>query len=133
MLKPYLKLINFTLILALIYSNAATALPKFFAQPDFYFVVFASTTTIILCAAAFGGGWLISRWLKTDKSDKAALMFSLGMNNNGTGLVLAATALAQYPAVLLPIIFYTLIQHIMAGIVDWKLFREHVSESWSPK
>lgn len=124
MVKPFLKLINFTLILALIYSNAATALPKFFAQPDCYFVVFSCTTTVTLCAAAFGGGWLISRWLKTDKADQAALMFSLGMNNNGTGLVFAATALAQYPAVLLPIIFYTLIQHVMAGIIDWKLFRQ---------
>lgn len=123
LMKPYLKLINFSLILALIYSNAATALPKFFAQPDLYFVVFSSAVTITLCATAFGGGWLISKWLKTDKSDQAALMFSLGMNNNGTGLVLAATALAQYPSVLLPIIFYTLIQHVMAGIVDWKLFR----------
>ena len=50
-------------------------------------------------------------------------MFSLGMNNNGTGLVLAATALADHPAVMLPMIFYTLVQQVIAAIIDLKLFR----------
>jgi bile acid:Na+ symporter, BASS family len=42
-------------------------------------------------------------------------MFGLGMNNNGTGLVLASLALPSYPNVMVPIIFYNLIQHIVAG------------------
>jgi BASS family bile acid:Na+ symporter len=45
-------------------------------------------------------------------------MFGMGMNNNGTGLVLAAMAMADHPAVLLPIIMYNLIQHLVAGVVD---------------
>jgi hypothetical protein len=45
-------------------------------------------------------------------------MFGLGMNNNGTGLVLASMALADHPRVMLPIIFYNLVQHLIAGIVD---------------
>jgi BASS family bile acid:Na+ symporter len=45
-------------------------------------------------------------------------MFGLGMNNNGTGLVLAAGALSAYPRVLLPIIFYNLVQHLVAGAVS---------------
>ena len=51
-------------------------------------------------------------------------MFGLGMNNNGTGLVLASMALADHPGVLLPIIFYNLVQHLIAGLVDhWMFYR----------
>ncbi len=46
-------------------------------------------------------------------------MFGLGMNNNGTGMVLASVALADHPLVMLPIIFYNLVQHLIAAIVDY--------------
>jgi BASS family bile acid:Na+ symporter len=42
-------------------------------------------------------------------------VYSLGMSNNGTGLVLAAAALGAYPRVLLPLIAYNLVQHLVAG------------------
>jgi BASS family bile acid:Na+ symporter len=48
-------------------------------------------------------------------------MFGLGMNNNGTGLVLASVALADHPRVLLPIIVYNLVQHLLAGAVAFGL------------
>jgi BASS family bile acid:Na+ symporter len=121
--KPYLKLINFIFLLLLNYSNGSSALPQSFSKPDPDFLGFILTTTIILCSATFGAGWLISKCLKTDRADQAALMFGLGMNNNGTGLVLAAATLSDHPSVMLPMIFYTLAQQVIAGIVDWKLFR----------
>ena len=62
---------------------------------------------------------LIARLLGVSRSDQIALMFGLGMNNNGTGLVLASMALADHPRVLLPIIFYNLVQHLVAGTVDY--------------
>jgi hypothetical protein len=37
------------------------------------------------------------------------------MNNNGTGLVLASMAMADHPRVMLPIIFYNMVQHLVAG------------------
>src|SRR5262249_42465595 len=46
-----------------------------------------------------------------------ALVFGLGMSNNGTGLALAAAALAARPRVLLPVILYNLVQHVVAGAV----------------
>jgi BASS family bile acid:Na+ symporter len=122
-LKPFLKLANFAVLLLLNYSNAATSLPQAFAKPDVDYLLFVYGITVLLCLAAFGAGWLISRWLKTDKADQAALMFSLGMNNNGTGLVLAGATLSDHPAVLLPMIFYTLVQQVIAGLVDWKIFK----------
>ncbi len=122
-IKPYLKLANFITLLFLNYSNAATTLPQTISKPDVDFLAFIYGTTIVLCLAAFGAGWLIAKFLKTDKSDKAALMFGLGMNNNGTGLVLAAATLSDHPAVLLPMIFYTLVQQVVAALVDWRLFK----------
>ena len=55
---------------------------------------------------------------KATPAQRTSLMFGLGMNNNGTGLVLASMALADHPRVMLPIIFYNLVQHLIAGIVD---------------
>jgi BASS family bile acid:Na+ symporter len=44
------------------------------------------------------------------------------MNNNGAGLVLASLALAEHPRAMLPIIFYNLTQHLVAGVVNhWYL------------
>jgi hypothetical protein len=40
------------------------------------------------------------------------------MNTNGTGLVLASMALADHPRVLVPIVFYNLVQHLVAGFID---------------
>jgi hypothetical protein len=45
-------------------------------------------------------------------------MFGLGLNNNGTGLVLASVALAHLPGVMLTVILYTLVQHVIAGMVS---------------
>jgi bile acid:Na+ symporter, BASS family len=122
-LKPYLKLANFLVLLTLNYTNATNSLPAAFKNPDWDFLLFILVMTGFVCSVAFGAGYYISRVFHANTSDKAALMFSLGMNNNGTGLVLAATALADHPAVMLPMIFYTLVQQVTAAIVDWKVFK----------
>ena len=126
--KPYLKLVNFIVLLLLNYSNAATSLPEAFAKPDVDYLVFIFIATLSLCASAFAAGWLIARLLKCNLADQATLMFSLGMNNNGTGLVLAAATLSDHPAVLLPMIFYTLVQQVLAAIIDLKLFKADKDE-----
>ena len=121
-IKPNLKLVNFIVLLLLNYSNASTSLPQAFAKPDWDFLGFILLITIFVCSTAFSAGWAVSKLFKSDSPDKASLMFGLGMNNNGTGLVLAATALADHPAVMLPMIFYTLVQQIIAAMVDRRIF-----------
>ena len=116
--KPSLKLINSTILLILNYSNASVSLPQAVAEPDPDFLALTLAIVVVLCALAFTAGWLISRFLKATPSQRTALMFGLGMNNNGTGLVLASMSLADHPRVMLPIIFYNLVQHLIAGIVD---------------
>ena len=116
--KPSLKLVNFVALLTLNYSNASVSLPQTIRDPDWDFLAVTLSIVTALCVFAFASGWAISRLLKVEKPETASLMFGLGMNNNGTGLVLASMALADHPRVLLPIIFYNLVQHLGAGIVD---------------
>jgi len=42
----------------------------------------------------------------------------------GTGLVLASMVLVEYPEAMLPLIFYTLVQNLVAGCVDLYLSRK---------
>jgi BASS family bile acid:Na+ symporter len=51
-------------------------------------------------------------------------MYGLGMNNNGTGLVLASLALASFPRIMVPIILYNIVQHLVAGAVHHMIGRQ---------
>lgn len=113
--KPDLKLLNALILLALNYSNAAISLPQAIADPDVDFLAVALAIVGGLCALAFAVGWGIARVLGSGRDQQVALMFALGMNNNGTGLVLASMAMADHPRVMLPIIFYNMVQHLVAG------------------
>jgi BASS family bile acid:Na+ symporter len=115
--KPVLKLLNSTDLLLLNYSNASLSLPQTIAERDWDFLGIILIIVVGLCVLGFTTGWVIAYWLKADLPQRIALMFGLGMNNNGTGLVLASLALADHPRVLLPIIFYNLVQHLVAGCV----------------
>jgi BASS family bile acid:Na+ symporter len=121
-LRVVLKLANYAILLLLNYSNASTALPQAFGNPDVDYLLFIGGTTFVLCIAAYGTGWLLSRWLKVNKPDQASLIFGLGMHNTGTGLVLATSELSAHPPVLLPLIFYTLMQQVIAAVIDRRLF-----------
>lgn len=121
--KPALKLLNALNLLVLNYSNASVSLPESIANPDPDFVAVILAIVCGLCVLAFGAGWVLSWAFRTDFAQRTSLMFGLGMNNNGTGLVLATMALADHPRVMLPIIFYNLVQHLVAGCVDFLLFR----------
>ena len=121
--KPTLKLLNSLNLLVLNYSNASVSLPESISNPDPDFVSVLLVIVSGLCVFAFAAGWLLARLFRTDPAQRTSLMFGLGMNNNGTGLVLATMALADHPRVMLPIIFYNLVQHLVAGCVDYLLFR----------
>ncbi|KAF0212944.1 MAG: hypothetical protein FD172_881 [Methylocystaceae bacterium] len=71
-----------------------------------------------LCLVMFAAGYGLARALDATRADTASMMFGLGMNNNGTALVLASTALAEHPQVMLPVILYNLVQHFAASLVD---------------
>jgi len=121
--KPTVKLLNSLNLLVLNYSNASVSLPQALTEHDWDFLSVVLMIVVGMCLAAFTAGWLISRLFRVELPQQISLMFGLGMNNNGTGLVLATMALPQYPRVMLPIILYNLVQHLVAGSVDFLLFR----------
>jgi bile acid:Na+ symporter, BASS family len=116
--RPAAKLGNSVNLLLLNYSNASVALPQTVADPDWDFLAVIMASVVGLCVFSFAAGWLVARLLRTDAAQRTSLMFGLGLNNNGTGLVLASMALAGHPRVMLPVILYNLIQHLVAGAVD---------------
>jgi bile acid:Na+ symporter, BASS family len=113
--KPGLKLVNSVTLLVLNYSNGAVSLPEAVADPDWDFLGMTLAAALGLCVAAFAAGWGLGRLLGAGAGQRAALTFGLGMNNNGAGLVLASVALGAYPRVMLPLLFYNLVQHVVAG------------------
>jgi BASS family bile acid:Na+ symporter len=117
-LKPGMRLSNALVLLFLCYTNAAGSLPQVLGQPDWDFLVVVLTGVTCLCLAAFAAGWVLARLLRVDPSQQRSLMFGLGMNNNGTGLVLASTSLATLPSAILPVLVYNLVQHLVAGGVQ---------------
>jgi BASS family bile acid:Na+ symporter len=116
--KPSIKLANACVLLLLNYSNAAVALPQVMTDPDWHFVRTVLFFVCGLCSLLFASGWLLGGLLGLNRGRRIALTYALGLNNNGTGLVLAAVALANHPLVMLPIILYNLVQHLVAGVVQ---------------
>jgi BASS family bile acid:Na+ symporter len=120
---PGVKLANLVALLLLNYSNACVALPQVTAQPDWDFLAMITATAATLSALTFLAGHTLGRALRTDAPERTALIFALGMNNNGSGLVIAAATLADHPNVLLTIVVYNLVQQVAAGVVDHLLLR----------
>lgn len=116
--RPALKLGSSAVLLTLCYANAAVALPGTVAQPDWDFLAVMFAVVLAMCCAGFAAGGAIGWAFRADGGQRSSLMFGLGMTNNGTGLVVAAGALGHYPAVMVPIIFYNLIQHVVAAVTD---------------
>lgn len=120
---PYLKLTNYVVLILLNYANASLTLPGALSQPDLDFLAIILLVVTALCIAAFAAGYGLAFIFRADEKETASLMFGLGMNNNGTGLVIASLMLADHPQVMLPVIFYNIIQHLVASLVDRTLFR----------
>lgn len=125
--KSPIKLVNYAILLLLNYSNASLSLPKALSQPDFDFLAILLAIVVALCISAFATGYLVARVFRTNQTDMVSLMFGLGMNNNGTGLVLVSIALADHSEVMLPIIFYNLVQHLIASLVDFAVIQRRYS------
>ena len=113
--KPTLQLTNSICLLILNYTNASIALPQVFASPEWGFLIITLTFVILLCSVDFLAGWWLGRLLKAKTSQCYALMFGVGMNNNGTALVLASLAFVNQPKILIPIILYNLVQNLIAS------------------
>jgi BASS family bile acid:Na+ symporter len=117
------KVLTSLVLLALCYTNASTCLPAALAAPDWDFLALVFGAAGFMCAAAFATGFGAARCLGADPPRRAALVFGVGMANNGAGLALAAGALAGCPMAVLPIVAVNLVQHLGAGWAGGRLRR----------
>ncbi len=131
-LGPRLKLVNALVLLVLCYANASLSLPQVVAAPDWDLLVLLLAAVIALCLSAFAAGWCLAWLLRVGQAQKRSLIFALGMNNNGTGMVLASTSLAALPGAVLPVLAYNLLQHIVAAAVSRTLTRTASPETRLP-
>lgn len=120
---PVLKTLNLMNLLALNYLNASSSLPIAFKNKDPDFILMIIVVTNLLCLISFSAGWFIPKFFKVPLDQRISLTYGLGMNNNGTGLVLASSTMREHPLILLPIIFYNLGQQIIAGLLDSKFLK----------
>lgn len=120
---PLVKLVNLVDLVLLNYSNASVALPAAARLPDWDSLGLTLLVTSVLCAVAFSLGWVLPAMARARAPERVAMMFGLGMNNNGAGLVLVSMALADHPRVALPVVFYNLVQQVAAGVATWLVAR----------
>jgi BASS family bile acid:Na+ symporter len=123
-LRPYLRLSNAVVLLVLIYANTSVSIPEAVNNFDADFLGLALGIVVVLCAISFASGAVLAWMARSDQGERAAFVFGLGMNNNGSGLVLASLTLADHPRVMLPLILYNLVQHFGAGLSDRLMFSD---------
>jgi BASS family bile acid:Na+ symporter len=112
-----LKLVNLVNLLLLNYANASLSLPASFHRPSWGFLGLAALLCVLLCTLIFVSGGVLGRWLGLDRSRRVALCYGMGMRNNGAGLVLAGSVFRGSPEIMLPVIFYNIVQHAAAAVV----------------
>ncbi|MCA9263313.1 MAG: bile acid:sodium symporter [Planctomycetales bacterium] len=125
--RPYLKSINFVLLLLLAYANASICLPKTLAKPDFDFIFPVLAISTLLCAVSFACAFGLAKMVRAERANGISLLFGIGMRNTSAGLVLASIMLERLPQVLLPIIFYSLLQNVVAAVTSNLLQRKDKS------
>jgi bile acid:Na+ symporter, BASS family len=114
-------------LLLLNYINSALALPQ----------IRESSTALLLATAALAAalsivglalGWTLAWVSRVKPATRSALMFGLSMKHTGLALILAGAVLADQPLAILIIVLATLMQHLLAGVVQWWLERSHAIE-----
>ncbi len=121
-LRPILTLVSAAALLLLNYINSVLALPKASGSPV---SVLVTTTLLATSLAAIGIvlGWAIARLFRLPSETRTALMFGLSMKHTGLALILAGAVLSNEPLAILLIVLATLMQHVLAGVVQWWLDR----------
>ena len=106
-------------LLILNYVNAALALPEVWqhSQPAVLLATLLLATA--LSAVGLASGWVIARLAKLPGDTESALLFALSMKHTGLALVLAGAVLTDQPLAIFIIVLATLVQHLLAGIVQW--------------
>jgi BASS family bile acid:Na+ symporter len=118
---PAIRLVSLAALLVLNYVNAAIALPDVFSESRTSLLVSTVLLAVALSGSGLAAGWGIARLLRLPPDERAALLFGISMKHTGLALLLAGVVLANQQLAILMIVLATLVQHLMAGIVQWRL------------
>jgi bile acid:Na+ symporter, BASS family len=116
----WISLASAAALLLLNYINSALALPRVNEAPR-RLIVATAVLAVGLSTVGLATGWLLARIMRLDRDARTSLLFGLSMKHTGLALILAGAVLAQQPLAILIIVLATLVQHILAGIVQWWL------------
>ncbi|MBB03716.1 MAG: hypothetical protein CMJ47_13815 [Planctomyces sp.] len=130
--KIVVKSVTYICLVLLNYANGSVSLPEVVRGGEGRLVSTSFLTATALCALLFAAAWVVGRLCRLTMRSRLSVMYSTAMSNTGVALVLSTTILPQAEALHLVVIFYTLLQHIGAGIVDqldycWR--RVHLADS----
>jgi len=116
--KVTVKSVTYICLVLLNYANGSVSLPEVIRGGEGRLVSTSFLTATALCGLLFAAAWLVGKVCHLTMRSRLSVMYSSAMSNTGVALVLATTILPQAEALHLVVIFYTLLQHIGAGIVD---------------
>jgi BASS family bile acid:Na+ symporter len=118
-----IRLVSAIALLALNYTNASLAMPQVFERAAAKTILLAASLAIALQLLGVLTAWALARATALDRESGIALVFAFSMKHTGLALVLAGEVLESEPRVILLIVLATLLQHILAAIVDWTMER----------
>jgi bile acid:Na+ symporter, BASS family len=129
--RPWLTLASAAALLVLNYINSVLALPKAYHSTPGLLL----TTAILAVALGIMGivlGALIAWLLRLRPETRTALMFGLSMKHTGLALILASVVLGDQPLAIFMIVLATIMQHLLAGVVQWYLGAVNQNKSTAP-
>ncbi|QDT00656.1 bile acid:sodium symporter family protein [Adhaeretor mobilis] len=123
-LKPWIRLITLFDLLVLNYANAALAMPKLVQEETLATAALPAVLAILLGAVGIVIALGLARLCGLPRASRTTMLFALSMKHTGLALVLAGEVLAEdHPRVILAIVLATLLQHLVAAAIDWRLQR----------
>jgi BASS family bile acid:Na+ symporter len=114
-----IRLVSAIALLALNYTNASLAMPQVFERAAPQVILVTSLLAVTLQLLGVFTAWIMTRAMSLDMESGIALAYGFSMKHTGLALVLAGEVLESEPRVILLIVLATLLQHILAAMVDW--------------
>ena len=127
----WMKWVNAVNLLLLNYMHGSSFLPQRLHPFQPAAMISLLLGVLVCCTFAFFVGAWLGKILKVTNSERMALMFGTGMNNNGMALVLASQFLGESGWIGLTIALCTFGQHLVAGAVQI-LFGKTIPDSVHP-
>jgi len=132
--RGWIRLISAVTLLTLNYANASLAMPKLLESEGWSSILFSALLALSISLLGFASAWVMSHLWKLDQATWVSLIFAFSMKHTGLALVLAGEVLKDEPRAILIIVQATLLQHIVAGMIDrWLARRGYEQETTVPE